>query len=108
MGKSTGNRWMVVLVLLFVVCLSCRFSVFAEEVKGAAAPSISLNKRSYSINLRGNNTRSLKAKVWNAESKEVIYRSSSSRVARVDENGKITARSPGKATITARIRNTGI
>jgi 3D (Asp-Asp-Asp) domain-containing protein len=108
MERDVGNRWIAVLVLLFVVCLTCKFGVCAEEVTGSAPPSISLNKRSYSINLRGNNTRSLKAKVWNAESGEVIYRSSSSRVARVDEKGKITARSPGKATITARIRNTGV
>ena len=108
MGRSLGNRWILVLALLFAVALSCNFVVRAEEIKGPAAPSISLNKRAYSINLRGNHTRSLKAKVWNAESKEVIYRSSSSRVAGVDKNGKITARSPGKATITARIRNTGV
>ena len=74
MGRSLGNRWILVLALLFAVALSCNFVVRAEEIKGPAAPSISLNKRAYSINLRGNHTRSLKAKVWNAESKEVIYR----------------------------------
>lgn len=70
--------------------------------KPAVAPtSIALNKAS--VELRKNETIQLEATILpsNASNKEVIWSVDDSAVATVDNNGKVTAKGAGEATVTA-------
>ncbi len=67
--------------------------------------SITLNKKV--VNLFVGSTDILKATLQptNATNKKVIYRSSNSSIASVDETGKVTAKAPGTAKITVQSEN---
>ena len=65
-------------------------------------PSLKLNKTKLTLYTAGTKTEKLTAKVANGESKKVIYKSSKSTVAKIDQTGKITALKAGTATITAK------
>jgi uncharacterized protein YjdB len=69
---------------------------------GAKVKSVSLSKKSFT--LKKNKSVKLRAKVkpLTAADKTVTWKSSRQKVATVDANGKVTAGSKGKATITVR------
>ncbi|WOV84841.1 S8 family serine peptidase [Sporosarcina jeotgali] len=83
------------------------------ETKIVHPTSIQLDKSTLSLTVGNPATRSaaaLKATVLpeNAANRSVIWKSSNSTVALVDESGNITARSEGKATITATTADGGL
>lgn len=67
--------------------------------------SVSLNYTSYTMNV--GNTKQLSATVYptNATNKSVSWSSSDSQVVSVSSSGKLTAKGPGVATITAKTSN---
>lgn len=70
--------------------------------------SISLDKTSMDL-LEGSSDK-LNAKVLpeDATNKKVVWSSSDESIAKVDENGKVTAIKEGKATITAKVEGTDL
>jgi len=81
---------------------TCYVTVKAVEV---AVTSISLNKTSLTIKVGA--SESLRTTIYptNATNKNVTWTSSNSRVATVDNNGKVTAKMIGSTTITAKSNN---
>ncbi len=69
----------------------------------AAPKSLKLNAKSKTLKIK--KTYKLKAKLSKGSAGKVTYRSSNSRVAKVDSRGKITALRKGKTTITAKTYN---
>ncbi len=76
----------------------------------AAPTSVTLNKTSANIDMSGNKTIQLKATVKpdNLSNKKISWSSSNTKVATVDENGMVLARSNGKTQITAKTSNNKI
>ena len=77
------------------------FSTFDIKVDHDFVTNVKLNKRS-TVMLAGN-TETLTATISpeSATNKKVIWSSSDTGVATMDENGKVTAKAPGTAIITA-------
>ncbi|GAA0087027.1 hypothetical protein UT300007_34680 [Clostridium sp. CTA-7] len=80
-------------------------TVKAKEVPVVKVTGVSLDKTS--AELKVNETLELKATITplDATNKEVTWASSDGKVAKVDENGKVTAIGEGKATITVTTRD---
>ncbi len=78
---------------------------YKEAVK---AESISLDKTSMDL-LEGSSDK-INAKVLpeEATNKKVVWSSSDEKIAKVDENGKVTAIKEGQATITAKVEGTDL
>lgn len=72
----------------------------------AATPTITVNKAKKS--LEKGQTVKLRAKVKNASSKKIVWKSSKRKVATVDKRGVVTAKDKGRTVITATIAGTNI
>jgi uncharacterized protein YjdB len=83
--------------------------LFDEPSNGAAVTSISLNMPAAALSLTGMAELQLTAAVLPADAadKTVIWESSNSAVASVDDTGLVTAHEPGAALITATTRDGG-
>ncbi len=68
-----------------------------------APTKITLNAKSKTI--KKNKTYTVKAKLSSGSAGAITYKSSNTKVAKVNSNGKITAKKKGKATITAKTYN---
>ena len=92
-AKAVGSA--TVKVTVGDVSESCKITVTQPVT------SISLNKTS--ISLEAFETETLTASVYpsNAENKEIVWSTSDDKIASVDENGLVTAKTKGNATITA-------
>lgn len=72
------------------------------------AAGITLNKTTDSLNVGDTDTLIATVKPDNATNKKVVWSSSDEKIATVDANGKVTAISKGKATITAKVDGTDL
>ncbi|MBP0963337.1 MAG: N-acetylmuramoyl-L-alanine amidase, partial [Oscillospiraceae bacterium] len=77
------------------------------EVTVTEAYSISLNKTELTLAVKGTETLTATVKQGNSTitNQPVIWTSSDSKIAKVDNNGKVTAEKEGEATITAALKN---
>ena len=84
-------------------------STLPEGTTFVEVTGVELNTDSVKLNMENNTTATLSAVVSpsNASDKSVKYYSSDENVAKVDDNGKITAAGPGKATITVKTSSQG-
>lgn len=91
-------------ILLTLVCL---LTVMVSPVMAATVnvTSVSLSKKSTTINVGSSETLTAKILPSNATNKTVSWKSSNTAVVTVDKNGKITGKSVGTATISATTAN---
>ena len=68
---------------------------------------VTLNKKNITLKIGQNSTETLKATVEpnDANDKTINWKTSNSNIATVDKNGKVVAKGPGTATITASAKN---
>jgi hypothetical protein len=78
-----------------------RFSTFDIEVEPVFVTDVKLSRRSIAMLMGNTETLTATVSPENATNKKVIWSSSDIGVAAVDENGEVTARTPGIAIITA-------
>ena len=95
-GKKAGNT--TIIATANGVSAKCKVSVVKKSSSGDTNNSISLSKTSLTIQ-QGKST-TLKATV-KGKSKIVTWKSSDKSIATVDQNGKVTGKKEGMATITA-------
>ena len=82
----------------------CKVTVVAKVYP---VTGVSLNKTSLTLKQTETETLVVTVSPSNATDKSVVWSSSDSTIASVDQNGKITAVSVGKATITVKTNNGG-
>lgn len=103
---------LIVIYIVIVALLCCAFGMIGCETandgdnkcKGTniAVASVTLNKSSIALNIGESEILTATVSPTNATDKKVVWTSTAPSVATVDENGKVTAVSSGKAYITAR------
>lgn len=95
-GKVTAKKAGIVTITAKSGRLSAKCQIIVQK------PSVKLNKTK--VTLYGNETVQLKATVVGA-SKNITWISSNSRIAMVDQTGKVTAKKTGAVMITAKANN---
>ena len=95
----------LVLPLMSLVMTSCTFPSFDPGQQVVIVETISVSESSKTINIGDNFTLTAQLTPNNATEKTVFWSSSNSRIATVDNNGKVVGVARGKATITARSKS---
>lgn len=95
----------LVLPLMSLVMTSCTFPSFDPGQQVVIVETISVSESSKTINIGDNFTLTAQLTPNNATEKTIFWSSSNSRIATVDNNGKVVGVARGKATITARSKS---
>lgn len=98
-GKVTamGNGTTTITAKLGSISASCTVTVTTD------VSSVKINKKTLSLNVGDKKTLTASPSPATSSSKKASWKSSNKKIAAVDKNGKVTAKKPGTATITATI-----
>ena len=92
---------------MFAAFIFSGIRAFAQENNALApAPDVAITRKKVEINLQKRKSRKLRALTMNAAGKKITWSSSRKSIVEVNQFGTITAKRPGTAVITARIKGT--
>ena len=107
-GKSEGVANIMATTEDGGITVSCKVTV-TKEAESGDKKVVSVNLDLQAMRLKVGTNRTLQATVLpeDATNKSVTWKSNNSQVATVDENGKVVAKSAGKAIITVITKDGG-
>lgn len=102
--KKTLKMMMILIVAAMMTFVVATPAQAATTTKSVALKSVSLSSKTLTLNKGKTKTLTVTLNPTNTTvNKTVTWTSSNASVASVDKNGKITAKAPGTATITAKV-----